>query len=167
MIIDITENEYEIIKNIASNYCTHGYNLCNDWNKNHIQDAELIGVMAEYALGKYIGLKINDSTTTPDDGYDFLYLNNKIGCKGSKGIYDGGLYLNINKLNDCKYFVFNYVDLENKTVEILGYMSVYKIKQCRIEQKSKNGRLIDVLNYRIPYDELTDIMYLEFEAELN
>jgi hypothetical protein len=128
-----------------------------DWN-NTQSEADLLGVMGEYAVSKYLSIPMDTEVNLQGDGGEVdLWLGDwSIQVKSTK--YDNGRLV-FNSKDEMKALidVLTICNIQKQTVNIVGYISNKDLQQKMYEKDLGFG-----VRYCIDQDELKDISWLVF-----
>jgi len=128
-----------------------------DWN-NTQSEADLLGVMDEYAVSKYLSIPMDTEVNLQGDGGEVdLWLGDwSIQVKSTK--YDNGRLV-FNSKDEMKALidVLTICNIQKQTVNIVGYISNKDLQQKMYEKDLGFG-----VRYCIDQDELKDISWLVF-----
>jgi len=126
--------------------------------RNTQEEADLLGVMGEYGVAKYLKIPFDMSVNLTGDGgsYDMYLGDWSIQVKSTK--YDTGRLV-FNSLDEIQALIniLVVVDIEYKLVKIIGYLSKRDIKKCIYEKDLGHG-----IRYCIDQDQLKPISELSF-----
>ena len=128
-----------------------------DWN-NTQSEADILGVMGEYAVSKYLSIPMDTEVNLQGDGGEVdLWLGDwSIQVKSTK--YDNGRLV-FNSKDEMKALidVLTICNIQKQTVNIVGYISNKDLQQKMYEKDLGFG-----VRYCIDQDELKDISWLVF-----
>jgi|TARA_R110000772_G_scaffold51101_1_gene117443 hypothetical protein len=128
-----------------------------DWN-NTQSEADILGVMGEYAVSKYLSIPMDTEVNLQGDGGEVdLWLGDwSIQVKSTK--YDNGRLV-FNSKDEMKALidVLTICNIQKQTVNIVGYISNKDLQQKMYEKDLGFG-----VRYCIDQDDLKDISWLVF-----
>ena len=128
-----------------------------DWN-NTQSEADILGVMGEYAVSKYLSIPMDTEVNLQGDGGEVdLWLGDwSIQVKSTK--YDNGRLV-FNSKDEMKALidVLTICNIQKQTVNIVGYISNKDLQQKMYEKDLGFG-----VRYCIDQADLKDISWLVF-----
>jgi hypothetical protein len=128
-----------------------------DWN-NTQSEADILGVMGEYAVSKYLSIPMDTEVNLQGDGGEVdLWLGDwSIQVKSTK--YDNGRLV-FNSKDEMKALidVLTICNIQKQTVNIVGYISNKDLQQKMYEKDLGFG-----VRYCIDQTDLKDISWLVF-----
>ena len=150
MKITITERELKFLKVLAT-----GRHFLKDqvkpdrpsvarWGNTQAQ-ADLLGVLGEYAVAKALKLPFDTTINLEGDGgsTDLMLDNYDIQVKSTK-YKTGRLVFNNRKEIGADIFILCYVDEQVSEVSILGYIRKQSIEECLVEMDLGHGKRLVV-----------------------
>ena len=150
MKITITERELKFLKVLAT-----GRHFLKDqvkpdrpsvsrWGNTQAQ-ADLLGVLGEYAVAKALKLPFDTTINLEGDGgsTDLMLDNYDIQVKSTK-YKTGRLVFNNRKEIEADIFILCYVDEQTSEVSILGYIRKQSINDCLVEMDLGHGKRLVV-----------------------
>jgi len=128
-----------------------------DWN-NTQYEADLLGVMGEYAVSKYLKIPMDTEVNLNGDGGEVdLWLGDwSIQVKATKYI-DGRLVFNSKKEMKSLIDVLTICNMQKQTIDIAGYISNKDLMRKLYEKDLGFGK-----RYCIDQNDLKDISWLVF-----
>ena len=162
MEITLTNREYKFVEMLAK-----GRHFMKDivipdrkldrWN-NTQHEADLLGVMGEYVVAKYLKIPLDTEVNLQGDGGEVdLWLGDwSIQVKSTK-YKSGRLVFNSKKEIKALIDVLTICTIETKTVDIVGYISHKDLLRKMYEKNLGHG-----VRYCIDQSHLTDISWLAF-----
>lgn len=162
MKISLTDREYKFVEMLA-----RGRHFLKDivipnrnlerWN-NTQYESDLLGVMGEYAVAKYLKIPFDTEVNLNGDGGEVdLWLGDwSIQVKATK--YNNGRLV-FNTLNEIKSLiqVLTICDVNTKTINIVGYISHNDMMRKIYEKDLGFG-----IRYCVNQENLKDISWLTF-----
>lgn len=150
MKITITERELKFLKVLAT-----GRHFLKDqvnpdrpsvarWGNTQAQ-ADLLGVLGEYAVAKALKLPFDTTINLEGDGgsTDLMLGEYDIQVKSTK-YKTGRLVFNNRKEIGADVFILCYVDEQASEVSILGYIRKPSIEECMVEMDLGHGKRLVV-----------------------
>jgi hypothetical protein len=148
--ITITERELKFLKVLAT-----GRHFLKDqvkpdrpsvsrWGNTQAQ-ADLLGVLGEYAVAKALKLPFDTTINLEGDGgsTDLMLDSYDIQVKSTK-YKTGRLVFNNRKEIEADIFILCYVDEQTSEVSILGYIRKQSINDCLVEMDLGHGKRLVV-----------------------
>lgn len=127
------------------------------WN-NTQREADLIGVMGEYVVAKYLKIPFDTTINLNGDGGEVdMYLGDwSVQVKATK-YATGRLVFNTMEEITALIYVLAVCDIKSKTVDVVGYASHNDLSKNLYEKDLGHGT-----RYCIDQDKLRDISWLTF-----
>lgn len=123
---------------------------------NTQSEADLIGVMGEYIVAKYLNIPFDTSVKLDgDDGYDLYLKEYPVQVKSTK--YPNGRLVFMNESEIALVNVLTVV--ENQNVDIKGYITKKNVLKNMKEENLGHG-----IRLTVTQEHLTDIAELKFYA---
>ena len=162
MKITLTETEFHFIEMLA-----RGRHFLKDivipnrklehWN-NSQHEADILGVMGEYAVAKYLKIPIDTEVNLQGDGGEIdLWLGDwSIQVKATK-YKSGRLVFNTKEEMKALIDILTICDIKEKSVDIVGYLSHRELTQKMYEEDLGFG-----LRYCVNQSDLKKIEWLPY-----
>lgn len=162
MKITLTDREYKFVEMLAI-----GRHFLKDivipdrdmerWC-NTQREADMIGVMGEYAVAKYLKIPFDTTINLEGDGGEFdMYLGDWTMQVKSTKYPTGRLVFNTMDEVKALIYVLAVCDIKSKSVDIVGYISHNELIKGLYQKDLGHG-----VRYCIEQDKLKDISWLTF-----